>query len=74
MSKVVRFVAQRLRVPVDDLSEDTSFLYDLGLNSFAALQFICDVEDEFGFRIPNEKIKDIQTVGDLVRLLDAREQ
>ena len=73
VSKVVRFVAQHLGAEASELSEATSFLYDLGLSSFAALQLICDVEDELGCRIPNEQIKDIQTIGDLARLLDSRE-
>jgi acyl carrier protein len=73
LPKVLHFVAQHLGVEAGELSEATSFLYDLGLDSFAALQFVCDAEDAFGCRIANEKIKDIQTIGDLARLLDSRE-
>ncbi len=69
--EVIQFLAKKLGRPAGELTPRTSFSYDLGLSSFDALQLVCDVEDQFRCDIPNHKVKELQTVGDLVAYLRA---
>lgn len=50
------------------LTEKTK-LHDLGVSSFAMVQFVCAVEDEFDIEIPNTAIKSINSVPATVKLL-----
>ena len=69
--EIIQFLARKLDRPAGDLKLQTSFSIDLGLSSFDALQLVCDVEDQFHCSIPNHKVKELQTVGDLVGYLRA---
>jgi len=48
------------------LGESTKLREDLGLDSFAALELIFELEDQVGVRIPQETAVSFQTVGDVV--------
>jgi acyl carrier protein len=69
--EVIQFLAHKLKRAASELTLRTSFSYDLGLSSFDALQLVCDVEDQFRCSIPNHKVKELQTVGDLIGYLRA---
>jgi acyl carrier protein len=42
---------------------------DLGLSSLDVINVVVAFEDEFGIEIPDQIIKDLTTVGDIVRYL-----
>ena len=52
--------------PATPLQESTRLRDDLGLDSFAALELIFELEDVLGVRIPNTAAVTFQTVGDVV--------
>lgn len=43
---------------------------DYNLSSFALIQLICAIEDEFDIEIPNSQIKKFKTVKDLVNYIE----
>ena len=43
---------------------------EYNLSSFAIIQLMCEVEDEFDVEIPNSAIKKFKTVGDVVKFLE----
>jgi acyl carrier protein len=48
------------------LGESTKLREDLGLDSFAALELIFELEDQVGVRISQEAAVSFKTVGDVV--------
>lgn len=44
-------------------------LESLGLNSITMLMLMVGIEDEFAITFPSERIGEIKTVGDLVRIV-----
>ena len=48
------------------LNEDTTLMADLELDSFDLINLVCKVEDAFDIEIPDRKIKDFRTVGDVM--------
>ena len=48
------------------LAESTQLREDLGLDSYAALELIFELEDAVGVRIPQEAAVSFKTVGDVV--------
>lgn len=55
-----------------EITEDTVFFMDLGLDSFDLVQIICEIEDEFDVEIPDKVLKNFTTVGDVVSYLEKK--
>lgn len=51
------------------LSEDMSLVADLGLNSLDLVNLACSIEDELDIEIPDRAIKELKTVGDVIRVI-----
>lgn len=51
------------------VTENTVLISDLGLNSFDLISLVCEVEDEFNIEIPDRAIKELKTVGDVVKFI-----
>jgi acyl carrier protein len=54
------------------LAESTKLRDDLGLDSFAAIELIFELEDMVGVRIPQDAASSFQTVGDVVSYVIAQ--
>lgn len=52
------------------ITKDTVLIADLGLNSLDLINLSCKVEDEFNIEIPDRKIKDFKTIGDVITFID----
>lgn len=50
-------------------SEDTSIMMDMQLSSLEFFSFVADVEDVFKIRISERQLTRIDTLGDLVELI-----
>jgi acyl carrier protein len=48
------------------LGESTTLREDLGLDSFAAIELVFELEDQVGVSIPQEAAMSFKTVGDVV--------
>lgn len=72
-SKVVEIVAETLDLDIEDLSEDTKFS-EIEADSFDMLELITAIEDEFDVDVTDEPLESIRTIGDIVELLDERDE
>lgn len=68
--KVIRVV--NASFGCDDVSEDTHFIEDLSADSLDSLDLMMDVEDEFDVSFSDEEAEAFQTVGDLIRAVQAK--
>ena len=64
---------QQLGKPVD-LKTDTKIVDDLELDSLAVMNFVMAVEDKYDISIPLDRIAEVQTVGDLVAVVERLRQ
>jgi len=55
--------------PPAELSDATSIVADLGLDSVAVMDFVMEIEDRLDITVPLDKIAEIETLGDLVSTL-----
>lgn len=67
--KILEILAETAGVPVSDLHDDTRLVADLGLTSFDLADIVVSAEEEFGIVIPDSRFPEIQTVGDVIRVL-----
>lgn len=65
--KIVEMMCEQFDLTPDAISEKTSFIDDLGIDSLDVVELVMELEDAFGMdEIPEEDLKTLRTVGDLV--------
>ena len=62
--KVQEIIAEVLNIEADSITEDVTFVDDLGADSLDIFQIVMGIEEEFGIDIPTEEAEKISTVGD----------
>ena len=55
-----------------DITKDSRFADDLDADSIDLIEMVNAAEATFGVTVEEDQLYDIETVGDFVRLLDAR--
>ena len=63
-------IAEQLMVDVDEVTDEASFVDDLGADSLDTVELIMEFEDEFGIEISDEDAEKISTVGEAVAYLE----
>ena len=61
--RVFKIVEKHFGVTSDKITDNTNFVDDLGADSLANVEFVMDLEDEFGIEIPEDVADKIRTVG-----------
>ena len=69
--KVIKIVCEQMGQSEDKISEETSFINDLGAASLDTVELVMELEDEFEISIPDEEAEKIKTVGDAIRHIEA---
>ena len=69
--KVKAVIVDQLNVEEDDVTEDATFLDDLGADSLDIVELVMALEESFGVAIPDEDAEGIKTVGDAVAYIEA---
>ena len=68
--KIKEILSEVSGVPASDISSDTRVAGDLGMSSFDLADTVVTVEETYGLHIPDERFRDIETVGDILRMLE----
>ena len=53
-------------VPVEDVQLDKSFVDDLDIDSLSMVEIAVAAQDQFGVEIPDDELKNLKTVKDVV--------
>jgi acyl carrier protein len=67
--RVKKIVVEHLGVEPDKVTEDASFIDDLGADSLDTVELVMAFEEEFGCEIPDDAAETIVTVRDAVSYL-----
>ena len=70
--RVKKIVVEHLGVEADKVTEEASFIDDLGADSLDLVELVMAFEEEFGIEIPDDVQEQIGTVGDAVRFIKER--
>jgi acyl carrier protein len=68
--RVIDIVAEQLGVEKDKISDETSFVNDLGADSLDTVELVMELEEEFDINIPDDAAEKIQTVGQAVQYIE----
>jgi acyl carrier protein len=63
LQKIKEIVADKLSISEDQVTEEASFIDDLGADSLDTVELVMALEDEFEMDIPDEDAEKLTTVG-----------
>ena len=69
-SKVKKIVADHLGIDEAKVTEESSFIDDLGADSLDTVELVMAFEEEFDIEIPDDAAETIQTFGDAVKFIN----
>ena len=69
-SKVKKIVADHLGVDEAKVTEEASFIDDLGADSLDTVELVMAFEEEFGSEISDSDAERILTVGDAIKFIE----
>ena len=69
--RVKKIVVEHLGVEEAKVTENASFIDDLGADSLDTVALVMAFEEEFGCEIPDDAAEKIQTVKDAITFIDA---
>jgi acyl carrier protein len=68
--RVKKIIVEHLGVEPDKVTENASFIDDLGAGSLDTIELVMSFEEEFGCEIPDDTAETILTVGDAIKFLE----
>lgn len=71
-AKVKEIIINELGVEADKVTNEASFVEDLGADSLDTVELVMAFEEEFGIEIPDEDAEQMQTVGDAITYLKGK--
>lgn len=71
--KIATLIADNFQLDKDKITMDTNFTKDLDADSIDLVEFIMQLEDEFGAEIPDEDAVKIITVADAVAYIKSNQ-
>lgn len=71
IEKIIELTKENLGFDDKDITADTSFKEDLGVDSLDLFELVMAFEEEFGLEIPSEDLNDLLTIQDVADYLAA---
>ena len=68
-ARVREIIINELGVEPEKVTDDASFVEDLGADSLDTVELVMAFEEEFGVDIPDEDAEKMRTVGDAIAYL-----
>ncbi|MBA7563859.1 acyl carrier protein [Candidatus Atribacteria bacterium 1244-E10-H5-B2] len=70
MDRIKKIIVDRLGVDESKITENSSFVDGLGLDSLDIVELIMAFEEEFNLEIPDKDAEKMKTVGDAIKYLN----
>lgn len=70
LERLTKIIVDRIGVSESDVTLEAKFKDDLGADSLDVVEFMMEVEDEFGVEVADEDAEQLVTVGDVVKYIE----
>ena len=68
--KIKSIIVEQLGVDEEEVTEDASYVDDLGADSLDTVELVMALEEEFGLEIPDEDAEKITRVKEAIEYID----
>ena len=69
-NKIKEMIAERLDCKLEEVTEDARFIDDLGADSLDQADLMVEFEKTFSVRFPPGSVEQIQSIGEVVALIE----
>lgn len=69
--EIKEILAQQLDIDAESIQMDSKLSEDLGADSLDAIDIVMSIEDEYSIEVPDDVIKDMNSVEDIVSFIEA---
>ena len=69
---IIKNLMEQLDLEENEIKMDSKFVDDFEMDSLDMVEMLIDLEKETDIKIPNEDVKDIATVGELIAYLEEK--
>ncbi len=73
-ARVKEIIANELGVEIEKVTDEASFVDDLGADSLDTVELVMAFEEEFEIEIPDDDAERMQTVGDAIKYLEEKQK
>ena len=68
-NRIKQLIAKTTRLDPKEIADDASFEQDLALDSLTVIEIAIDIDQEFGLKLPGERLGEIITVQNAIDLV-----
>lgn len=72
LDKIKDMLEKQFGIDKSKITEDSDIIKDIGADSLDIVEFLMDAENEWGITIEEEDVKDLHTIGDVVKYIESR--
>lgn len=69
VERVKKVIEEQLMVDASEITDEATFIDDLGADSLDVVEMIMELEDEFGIEITDEDAEKLTTVGEAIEYI-----
>jgi acyl carrier protein len=69
--KLRRLVSEEMGLSEEEIKTESKLVEDLGADSLDIVELIMTAEEEFEIELPDEKLSDVKTFGEVVAIIAA---
>ncbi len=73
-ARVKEIIANELGVEIEKVTDEASFVDDLGADSLDTVELVMAFEEEFEIEIPDDDAERMQKVGDAIKYLEEKQK
>jgi len=73
LEKIKEIIEEKLSLDGVEITEETSFKDDLGVDSLDLFELVMALEEEFGTEIPSEDLEGLTTVGGVMEYIQNKQ-
>lgn len=72
LDKIEDMLEKQLGIDKSKITEDSDIIKDIGADSLDIVEFLMDAENVWGITIEEEDVKNLHTIGDVVKYIESR--
>ena len=69
LAGLAEIVSEETGLPTDSVLPEKSFTDDLDIDSLSMMTIVVNAEEKFGVRIPDDEVKTLSSVGDVIKFI-----